>query len=338
MQKKILITGASGFIGSTLVQYGLENQYEVWAAVRSKSSRQYLTDERIHFIELSLNDKEQLLKQLTDHRGKFAPFDYVIHAAGITKCRKEEDFYQTNTWGTRNLAEALIATESLREEGRFVFLSSLSVLGPIHEKDKKPYTSADRPNPNTAYGKSKLAAEKTLANIPQLNYIILRPTGVYGPRERDYFLMAKSINRHIDFAVGYRPQILTFIYVKDLVEAAYRALRHGFRGRSYILTDGKSYTSRTFSDILQIEIGKRHVWHIVAPLWFLWIVCCIAEKVAALLGKTATLNRDKYHIMRQRNWQCDISSARKDLGFSPQYPLVRGVKETVAWYKKANWL
>lgn len=338
MPKKILITGASGFIGSFLTERGLDEKMQVWAAVRPTSSRRYLSDERLHFIELDLSSMAHLEEQLSAHRQANGAFDYVIHAAGATKCRHEEDFFAINAQGTKNLAQALLLTGALRDEGRFVYFSSLSVLGPAHEKDMQQLTASDRPAPNTAYGRSKLAAEHALASIDGLNYIILRPTGVYGPRERDYFLMAQSIGRHIDFAAGFKPQILTFIYVADLVDAAYRALTHGFRGRAYLLTDGKSYTSRAFSDLLQAEMGVHHVVHFVAPLWLLRLICFVAGTVAKWMGKTSTLNPDKYRIMRQRNWQCDISPARKELGYAPHYPLARGVKQAVAWYKQAGWL
>lgn len=336
--KSILITGASGFIGSFLVERGLEAGMNVWAALRATSSRKYLTDGRTQFIELDLGHDERLRAQLKAHAEQHGPFDYVIHAAGATKCRRPEDFQKTNAEGTLRLALSLLETGALRPEGRFVFLSSLSVCGPVHEIDFEPITENDTPLPNTAYGRSKLQAERYLADVPGLNYVVLRPTGVYGPRERDYFMMAKSIRQHVDFAVGFRPQVLTFIYVADLVEAAYLALDHGPRGAVYPLSDGRQYTSRAFSDLLQLELGVKRVVHVTAPLWVLWLVSCIAGKAAALLGRTSTLNLDKYRIMRQRNWKCSIEAARRDLGYRPQWPLTRGVRAAVEWYKTEGWL
>ena len=336
--KSILITGASGFIGSFLVERGLEAGMNVWAALRATSSRKYLTDSRTQFIELDLGHDERLREQLKAHAEQHGPFDYVIHAAGATKCRRPEDFQKTNAEGTLRLALSLLETGALRPEGRFVFLSSLSVCGPVHEIDFEPITENDTPLPNTAYGRSKLQAERYLADVPGLNYVVLRPTGVYGPRERDYFMMAKSIRQHVDFAVGFRPQVLTFIYVADLVEAAYLALDRGPRGAVYPLSDGRQYTSRTFSDLLQLELGVKRVVHLTAPLWVLWLVSCIAGKAAALLGRTSTLNLDKYRIMRQRNWKCSIEAARRDLGYRPQWPLTRGVRAAVEWYKAEGWL
>ena len=336
--KSILITGASGFIGSFLVERGLEAGMNVWAALRATSSRKYLTDSRTQFIELDLGHDERLRAQLKAHAEQHGPFDYVIHAAGATKCRRPEDFQKTNAEGTLRLALSLLETGALRPGGRFVFLSSLSVCGPVHEIDFEPITENDTPLPNTAYGRSKLQAEHYLADVPGLNYVVLRPTGVYGPRERDYFMMAKSIRQHVDFAVGFRPQVLTFIYVADLVEAAYLALDRGPHGAVYPLSDGRQYTSRTFSDLLQLELGVKRVVHLTAPLWVLWLVSCIAGKAAALLGRTSTLNLDKYRIMRQRNWKCSIEAARRDLGYRPQWPLTRGVRAAVEWYKTEGWL
>ena len=343
--QSILITGASGFIGSFFVERALNEGLEVWAAIRKTSSRKYLQDPRIHFIELDLSDDERLKEQLLQHRHSFGPWNYVIHAAGATKCRKKSQFFTTNTEGTLRLARLLKQTATLT--GRLVFISSLSVKGAIREKYAEhptpgwryaPIREEDPSAPNTAYGLSKLKAEEGLAQIDDLNYICLRPTGVYGPRERDYFLMAKSIVEHTDFAVGYRPQEITFIYVKDLVEAAFLALYRGKSGRHYFLTDGGIYNSRTFSDLLQKELKVKRVLHIKAPLWVLRIVCAISGKMAEWTGKASTLNMDKYHILRQRNWQCDITPAQNELGYSPQYPLERGVKEAVNWYKKEKWL
>ena len=334
----LLVTGASGFIGSFLVERALEEGREVWAAVRRTSSRRYLSDPRIRFIELDLGNDERLKQQLTQHLEEHAPFGAVIHAAGATRAKDEEEFCRINAEGTLRLALTLLETQALQPNGRFVFISSLSVCGDIHELDREPLRPTDTPLPNTAYGRSKLKAERMLADVPGLNYVVLRPTGVYGPREKDYFLMAKSIKQHVDFAVGFKPQILTFIYVRDLVEAAFLALNRGKRGAIYHLSDGRNYTSRSFSDLLQLELGVKRVVHIVAPLWVLRIVSFAADKIARAAKKTSTLNPDKCRIMKQRNWQCDITAARKELNYHPQWPLTRGVKEAVEWYKKEHWL
>lgn len=321
---KILITGASGFIGSHLVEEGLRQGMEVWAAVRGTSSRRWLTDERINFIELNLGSDETLRQQITTHISEHGSWDYVIHAAGATKVKNPEDFYRINTQGTERLARILVEEKALT--GRFVFISSLSIMGALHEDDYTPIRADEEAQPNTVYGRSKMEAEQHLAQIPGLDYITLRPTGVYGPREMDYKIMADSIRQHIDFAVGYKEQIITFVYVDDVVQAAFLALTKGERGKAYILSDGHDYDSRAFSDLIQQTLGVRGVLHIKAPLWFLKFVC--------RLGIHPTLNMDKYYILSQRNWRCDIQPARTELGYNPQWPLKRGVEACREWYSE----
>ena len=329
--EKILITGASGFIGSFLVEEALERGLEVWAAVRGSSSRQWLQDPRIHFVELNLSSADDLKKALQE-----VSFDYVVHAAGVTKCKDRRDFRRINTEGTGNLVEALKTTQpALR---RLVYLSSLSIFGAIREEQPyQPIRESDVPQPNTEYGRSKLEAEQLLEDCG-LDYIVLRPTGVYGPRERDYFLMAKSIRGHVDFAAGFRRQDITFVYVRDVVQAVFLALNNGSTGRKYFLSDGEVYQSTTFSDLIIREMGNPWCLRLKAPLWVLRAVTFCGEYWGRLSGHVTALNNDKYHILRQRNWQCDIEPARRELGYEPQWQLERGVKETIAWYKENKWL
>lgn len=336
---KILVTGASGFIGSYIVEAALQRGHEVWAGVRATSSRQWLQCPGTQFATLDLGRPDVLCTQLRELRQQMgAPWDYVIHVAGATKSRDDVGFFRTNLRGTQNLVEALRAEQMM--PSRLVFISSLSIFGAIREQE--PYTEildTDTPEPNTAYGRSKLAAEQWLAQQDDVPWVVLRPTGVYGPRERDYFLMAKSIAQHVDFAVGYRRQEITFVYVQDVVEAALLACqRQGVEHHAFFLSDGEVYTSRTFSDLLQSEMGVRHVMHIKAPLCVLRAVCYVSGTLAHAMGRLTTLNMDKYHILAQRNWRCDIEPARRLLGYTPQWPLQRGVAATVAWYKANGWL
>lgn len=330
--KKILVTGASGFIGSFVVEEALKRGFETWAAVRKGSSKRYLQDSRIRFVELDLDDPDGLRGRLTG-----IGFDYVVHAAGATKCLDAADFFRINTQGTKNLAAAV--ADTCPELKRFVFISSLSVLGPVRET--APYTdmtAADTPCPDTAYGRSKLEAERALDGMQGFPFIVLRPTGVYGPREKDYFMMAESIKKHVDFAAGLRPQDLTFIYVKDLVGAVFLALERGNIGSRYLLSDGNVYSSRAFSDLIRRELGNPWLLRIKAPLWLLRVITAAGEGVGRLTGRLTALNNDKYKIMRQRNWRCDIRPAVAELGFSPRYGLAEGVREAVEWYKENKWI
>lgn len=330
---KILITGASGFIGSFIVAEALNKDMEVWAAMRSTSSRRYLNDARINFIELDLNDPEALRRQLAKHE-----FDYVVHAAGVTKCLHQADFDRVNYMGTKNLVDAIIAVDMPIK--RFIFLSSLSVFGAIHER--QPYcdiTENDLPRPNTAYGKSKLKAEQYIESIGNdFPYIILRPTGVYGPRETDYYLMAKSVASHVDFGAGYRRQDITFVYVSDVVQAVFLSLDRGMSGRKYFLTDGEVYSSSDFSNLIKRELGVKWMLRIVAPIWLLRLITFVSDRIGHITKKPTALNNDKFHILRQRNWRCNIEPAMDELGYHPYVKLDEGVRLTMAWYKENKWI
>lgn len=350
MSKTILVTGASGFIGSFIIEEGLRLGHDMWAGMRKTSSKSYLSDPRTHFAELDLSNPQRLQQQLLAYKEQMGGkgWDYVVHAAGATKSLHEEGFFRVNTQGTIHLVEALRATGMVPR--RFVFVSSLSIFGAIREQPVRkpspgnpwiyhPIMLTDEPRPNTAYGRSKLEAEHYLRAQQDFPYTILRPTGVYGPREKDYFLMAKSIVEHVDFAVGYRPQEITFVYVMDVVQAVFKCMdAPAALGKAYFLSDGQVYNSRTYSDLLQKHLGNPWLLRIKAPLWLLRIICAFGTLAARITGRMSALNNDKYHILRQRNWQCETAPASKDFGYEPQWDLERGVAASVQWYRQQGWL
>lgn len=334
--ESVLITGASGFIGSFIVEEALKRKFGVWAGIRPSSSREYLQNRKIHFLELDFAHPNELRAQLSGHKGTYNKFDYIIHCAGVTKCVDKNDFDRVNFLQTKYFVDTLRELNMIPKQ--FIFISTLSVYGPTREKDFTPILEDDSPMPNTAYGFSKLKTELYLQSVPGFPYVIFRPTGVYGPREKDYFLMAKSIRQHTDFAVGFRRQDLTFVYVKDIVQAVFLGIDKQVCRRSYFLADGGVYQSRTFSDLIRKELGNPFVIRFRCPLIVLKVVSLLAEFWAKRRNTTSTLNSDKYRIMKQRNWQCDITPAIEELGYNPEYNLERGVKETIAWYKEQGWL
>ena len=334
--ESVLITGASGFIGSFIVEEALKRRFGVWAGIRSTSSKKYLKNRKIHFLELDFAHPNELRAQLSGHKGTYNKFDYIIHCAGVTKCSDKKTFDYVNYLQTKYFIDTLKALNMVPKQ--FIYISTLSVFGPVREKDYTPIEADDTPAPNTAYGFSKLKAELYIQSIPGFPYVIYRPTGVYGPRETDYFLMAKSIQKHVDFSMGFRRQDLTFVYVKDIVQAIFLGIEKNVTRRTYFLTDGNVYKSRAFSDLIQKELGNPFVLHLKCPLIVLKVISLLAEFIATRSGKSSTLNSDKYKIMKQRNWQCDIIPTINELGYAPEYDLEKGVHETIAWYKNEGWL
>ncbi len=337
MQKrKILITGASGFIGSNVVDKALELEYETWAGIRKSSSRHYLQDERIHFIDLNYANQEKLKGQLLDFRNKNGRFDDMVHIAGLTKARQKSDFDKVNWKYTKNLVEALIETDNIPDS--FLFMSSLGVMGPGDEVNYSLMGADKLPTPNTAYGKSKLKTEKWLKSIDAFPYLILRPTGVYGPRDRDYLILMKAVKRGLEVGAGYKRQHLSFIYIEDLANIIFSLSEKGIRRKEYFVSDGEISTDSEFNAIVRDALHKKNTVRIKVPLFLIKPAAFVNEKIAAFFGKATTFNSDKYRIMKQRNWGCDITPLKKDIGFQPKYTLKAGVEKTVEWYQKEGWL
>lgn len=334
---KILITGASGFIGGFLVKEALSRGYEVWAGVRKNSDRSNLQDERIRFIDLNYDDLPVLTTQLKEVIEQHGTFDFALHNAGLTKTLNKDNFRRINTLYTQNLVEALQASGHTLK--KFLLMSSLSSYGKGDEVTFRPIRLDDPQSPDTAYGKSKLEAENFIRSQHYFPYVILRPTGVYGPGEKDYFMEIKSVQSGIDFAAGSIPQRITFIYVKDLARVAFLALENeAIQNKHYFVADGDVHTDESFAKMIQDILKKKRVLRGRIPLPVVHLACICSEAIGKLLGKSMTLNTDKYIILKQRNWICDVTPLQDDLGFIPEYPLRKGLEEAIEWYKKEGWL
>jgi len=333
---KILITGASGFIGSFYVEAALQKGWEVWAGVRKTSSTEYLTNPEIHFIDLNYADAASLQQQIEEHVAGHSKWDYVIHCAGITKSALNVDFERINHVFSQNLIDALRISGNTPE--KFVYMSSLAAFGPGDEVHYTPLKPEDTPKPNSAYGRSKIQTERFLQSLSDFPYIILRPTGVYGPREKDYYVMCKMVNTGLDVSVGRKPQMLNFIYIKDLVRVCFSAIELPLQNKVWFVADGDTYTSQSYTQILKEVLHKKHVLKITFPLSLVKAVSVFAGLYCLVAKRPSLVNPDKIKIMEQRNWTCDTSSLEKDLGFKAEYNLRRGLEETVAWYKDHDWL
>ncbi|MEL6866824.1 MAG: NAD(P)-dependent oxidoreductase [Bacteroidota bacterium] len=329
---KVLITGASGFIGGYIVEACLAESFEVYAAVRASSSRTYLQDERIQFLLIDLSDVEAMTQQFKHHA-----FDYVIHNAGVTKAADRKGYFKVNTNYTENLVRALQAAGHPLK--KLVFISSLAAYGPVDGKaeGEDMVMENDLPRPVTMYGESKLAAEQFLKEQADLPYVILRPTAVYGPREKDLLSFFKLLAKGLEPYIGFAKQQLTFIYVKDLARLIVTALTSKQQGRSYFVADGKSYSAQDLGRLgktfLQQRTFKFHL-----PLALVRVVALVTEKVAAINGRYPALNLEKVKELESLNWKCDIRPLQEELGFKAQYDLEQGLKETINWYRDHQWI
>jgi len=333
--KKIAITGASGFIGSFLVEEGLKQGYDIYANVRSSSNKKYLDDSRINFINLSLGKQKKMVEELKDLKKQGISFDYFIHNAGATNVLNKEDFFKVNYQYTRNLVEALIESECIPK--KFIYMGSLAAYGPGNAKTGFPIKESDIPKPITLYGKSKLASEYYIRSLDNFPYLIFRPTGVYGPREKEYLSFFKTINRSIEPYIGSPNQLLSFIYVKDLVKMIYLAINSDVVNKAYFVTDGKNYTSGEFAEIVKQNLSKKTI-RIVFPKGLVKVIAFVSENIARITKKPSLLNSEKYKELTALNWLCDSAEIEQDLNFTPEYDLKKGVEETIVWYKENKLL
>lgn len=334
MGLRVLVVGAGGFVGGYMIEEGLRRGYEVWAGVRKSTRRDRFADPRIHFINFDFDDPSSLAQTMNEALPE-GRWDYIIYNLGATKVTRYSDFNRINYDYLRYFTGALHQTGKIPR--KLLLMSSLSVLGPRGEKSYEPLTEDMVPQPNTRYGASKLKAELWLATAG-IPYVIFRATGVYGPWDHDYFLMIESIRKGFDFGVGYRRQMLTFIYAADLARAVYDALAHAPAGETFHIAEPRGYSQKEFRQLVMKTLGKHFVLPVRLPLWIVRAACAVAEKIGVVRGKPSTLNSDKFRIMRQRNWNCSTAKARRDFGFEASTPLESGLRQSVEWYRQEGWL
>ncbi len=331
MKKTLLIIGAGGFIGGFIAAEGLRRGYDVWVGVRESTSRRYLTDERLKFIVFDYDDPDKVEEAIKANAPSPKGWNDIIWNLGATKCANFSMFNLVNFMYPRNFVMTLCRIGMIPD--KFLYISSLSAVGPGDEKNYAPIDSKTIPDPNTRYGLSKIKTETYLETLNDFPWIIFRPTGVYGPHEKDYLMMIKSIDSHFDFGVGYRRQMLTFIYVDDLVNAMYDALASDCTvHHKYIISEDRAYTQKEFRSMVAEELGGKWVIPVKLPLWVAYLASVVSEKWGMAQMKAMTLNTDKFKIMKQRNWNCDISDAVRDFGFKPKVSLREGLRRTVKAY------
>jgi UDP-glucose 4-epimerase len=328
MKERVLITGASGFVGYHLINEAINNNLEVFAAVRKSSKVDHLKEFDAKYTYPDFTSLQALKDNINENK-----YDYIIHAAGVTKARSAAEYDNINAEYTYNLA--LAALESNISLKKFVLISSLAAVGPLNTLSGI-ITENTTPAPVTAYGRSKLLAEEKLKSLADLDYTILRPTGVYGPRDRDIFIFFKQLTNHIEPYIGNIEQNLSLIYVTDLAQAAIKALYAGSK-KTYNLSDGNFYDRYALGNITREVLNLKTVkFHL--PVNFVKLIANISEKVSSLGNKASVLNLEKLNELMAVNWNCDITLAEADLEFSPQYDLRSGVTETLKWYKANKWL
>lgn len=334
--KRVLIVGAGGFLGSHLLEKAVSIPgLEVYAGVRASTSTEWFPNTGVTTLRFDFEDPADVERVLTSTLPANERWDWIVYNLGATKYLRYKDFDHINHDLLRTFVETLERTSMMPD--KFLYISSLSAVGPGDARSYTPFNEKMIPQPNTRYGASKLKAEMLL-QMHSVPYIIFRCTGIYGPRDRDYFMMFDAMRKGFDFSVGFRKQLLTFIYAPDLADAVFMALEKAPVKEIYNIAEPRAYSQAEFRKIAAAKLHKSFVMPVKVPLWGTKAVSWIAEKIGVIRGKPSTLNTDKYNIMKQRNWSADTRKAREDFGFHAPTPLRKGVSDSIDWYRKEGWL
>lgn len=326
---KVLLTGANGFVGSHILDQLRGRGVATAVLLRPNSNRAFIAAHLPH-VEVcpgSITEPDSLSRALTG-------VSHVIHCAGATKALRTGDFFATNQAGTRNVVEAV--NRHAGQVQRLVHLSSLAAAGPAGADS--PAREADPPRPVSDYGRSKLAGETEVRQGCRTEFVILRPPGVYGPRDGEFLRLFKAVQSHVLPTFGGGRQALSLVFVKDLAEAAVTCLTHpAAAGKTFYVAAPEPLTARSLAEAIQSELNT---WTLPLPLptGALWLACAGQEMLSRLTGRANVLSRQKYSELRAPGWVCDPGLLRQTTGFECRTMLPAGLAQTHAWYREAGWL
>lgn len=325
---RALVTGGNGFIGSFLVEKLLHKGWQVRCFVRTTSNLRWIQDLDIEFIYGELRNPSSLVQAVRD-------VDIIYHAGGVTKGLSEKDFMQGNYQTTVNLLQA--CQDHGPAHQKFVLVSSQAAAGPSW-KDK-PLTEDDPPQPVSKYGRAKAQAEKAVLEYRDIRpVVVIRPPSVYGPRDTNFYLMFRNINRGIIPMAGAGNQKVSIVHVSDLVDGIINAGESDrANGQIYFLSADGEYDWNQLTQKIARALGKRAIT-VRIPLWAVDIVSFATAGWSTMTGHPTLLNRDKIREMKQPAWLCSNQKAKAELGFNPQIDVDSGFRQTADWYRQHGWL
>ncbi|HUP90280.1 MAG TPA: NAD-dependent epimerase/dehydratase family protein [Longimicrobiales bacterium] len=323
----LLITGATGFVGSHVLEATRGQGIRIRALVRKPADAARLTSVGVECIAGSLEDMSAV-------RDAVAGADAVLHLAAATKARNLDEYQRANVGGTQAVVEAML--NSSPRPKRLIYLSSLAAAGPA--QGGKRVTRDDSPRPLTAYGRTKLAGEKVCEAVGDLVEVgILRAPAVYGPRDRDVYDFFKMAKYGVVMLPSGPIRHLQMIHVADLARALVMAATGERVSGVYHVAESRSYEMDEMARLVIAAVGKpSRIVHL--PPGFIETAAALSEKAAGLLGKSTIFNRDKAREILAPAWLCETELARRDFGFETHIALADGLKQTAQWYRDNKWL
>jgi nucleoside-diphosphate-sugar epimerase len=328
---RVLLTGGTGFVGSHVADVLRESGYDVRALVRTSSDTRFLRPgPGLELVTGALDDRASLERAV-------AGCEVVVHAAGLIKARRTREFFEVNVAGTASLAAAAAAAGSVR---RFVLVSSLSAAGP--SSNGRPLDESATPRPVSAYGRSKLEGERAVRELAgDVSVTVIRPSVVYGPRDRATLSFFRAVRRGALPIVGDGSNSLSVVYVADCAAAVAAALSSGpnaSNGGTYFVDDGEPLVWREAVEEIELALGRRARLRIGTPAWALRVAAAANQARGEITGHPQMLTFDKLRELEQRHWVCSSVAARRDLGWAPRVRWAEGVSLAAEWYRREGWL
>lgn len=325
---KIVLTGATGFVGSFVAEKLIEDQHEVICLIRKTSNLKWLEKLPVKLVVASLFDPETYKDVLRNA-------DYILHVAGVTKAGNPADYYRGNVQTTKLLLDTVLdVNPSLK---KFLLVSSQAAVGP--SPDKKPIDEDYPLHPLTDYGKSKMEAENLARGyMDRLPITIVRPPSVYGPRDTDVYIFFKNLRRGWNLQVGDTDQLVSLVYVEDLAGGIIQAaFSEKSSGKTYFLCEEPAYY---WSHVAETAAGimNRNYRTIKVPLLAAKGVASLLEVISGLRKRPTILNRQKILEIQQPYWAISSGRAREDFDYHTGFALPDGIARTIEWYQNAGWL
>lgn len=323
-----VVTGANGFVGSHLVDYLLEKNYEVRCLVRKSSDLKWLKEKNVKIFDCGLLDIDGM-------NTAFKDANYIYHVAGVVKSKTPKGYFKGNVDTTAALLEAALKNVSTLK--KIIIVSSLTVTGP--SQDGVPVNENNKCEPITTYGRSKLAQENLAKSfMDKLPITICRAPAVYGERDTEIFIFFQTFNRGLMTTIGLDKKVISLIHVRDLVEGFHLAsINENATGETYFISSEKYYTWDEVGDVTS-NVMQKKPFKVAVPHTIVYTVAAIAQFLSLFSKKPATLNLEKGRDITQNAWICDTSKAIHDLGYRQQISLEDGIKRTVEWYRQMKWL
>ena len=323
----VLVTGATGFVGSHVLEAAANFGLQLRALVRRPADAARLEQAGVQVVLGSLED-EAALRQAVNGASS------VLHLAAATKARSAEEYEAANVAGTRAVVDAVSKSE--RRPRRLIYLSSLAAVGP--PVNGVPVTRANPARPLTTYGRTKLAGEKLCeAAGGGVQVAILRAPAVYGPRDRDVFEFFRLANRGIVPLPSTATGRLQMIHARDLARSLLLAATSAAANGVYHVAEARSYEWAEMAHMVGSALGRR-VRVVRVPAGVLKTAAATVETIAGLVGKSTIFNREKADELTVPGWLCETEAARRDFGFEAHIALQDGFNETANWYRQNGWL